>query len=45
MFYLQFWTIVAFATAEEYDLERLKEGLIENDLYLPPADDPLVEGT
>ncbi|CAG2055072.1 unnamed protein product [Timema podura] len=28
-------TVMAFATAEEYDLERLKAGLIKQDLYKP----------
>lgn len=39
-----FWNVVAFTTAEEYDLERLKEGLVENDLYLTSTDDPLLAG-
>lgn len=39
-----FWNVVAFATAEEYDLERLKEGLVEDDLYLPCKDDLLLAG-
>nr|CAD7205523.1 unnamed protein product [Timema douglasi] len=28
-------TVMAYATAEEYDLERLKAGLIKQDLYKP----------
>lgn len=39
-----FWNVIAFATAEEYDLERLKEGLLKNDLYLPCSDDPVHAG-
>ncbi|XP_049767533.1 required for meiotic nuclear division protein 1 homolog [Schistocerca cancellata] len=28
-----FWNVVAYATAEEYELEKLREGLIQQDLY------------
>lgn len=28
-----FWNVVAYATAEEYELEKLREGLIRQDLY------------
>jgi uncharacterized Rmd1/YagE family protein len=30
-----FWNLVAYATAEEYDLQRLKDALIKQDLYIP----------
>ncbi|KAG8232719.1 hypothetical protein J437_LFUL013312 [Ladona fulva] len=30
-----FWTVVAYATAEEYDLEKLEEGLSKQSLYSP----------
>ncbi|XP_046387167.1 required for meiotic nuclear division protein 1 homolog [Ischnura elegans] len=30
-----FWTVTAYATAEEYDLEKLEEGLRQQNLYAP----------
>ncbi|KAL1129711.1 hypothetical protein AAG570_012655 [Ranatra chinensis] len=35
VYVLQFWGVFAYATAEEYDLRRLKEALISQDLYIP----------
>jgi hypothetical protein len=31
----QYWNVVAFTTAEEYDLEKLTKGLLQQNLYLP----------
>lgn len=31
----QFWSVKALATAEEYNLESLKYGLVKQNLYLP----------
>lgn len=40
------WYVTAYATAEEYDLERLSDGLIKQNLYKPVdlSDDPLTKG-
>lgn len=40
------WYVTAYATAEEYDLERLSDGLIKQNLYKPVdlLDDPLTKG-
>lgn len=40
------WHVTAYATAEEYDLERLSDGLIKQNLYKPVdlSDDPLAKG-
>lgn len=40
------WNVSAFATSEEYNLEKLREALIEQNLYRPIdlKDDPLTKG-
>lgn len=40
------WHVTAYATAEEYDLERLNDGLIKQNLYKPVdlCNDPLTKG-
>lgn len=40
------WNVAAFATCEEYNLERLREALIEQNLYIPVdlKEDPLSKG-
>jgi len=32
---LGYWKVVAFTTAEEYDLEKLSKGLLQQNLYVP----------
>ncbi|XP_033606078.1 required for meiotic nuclear division protein 1 homolog isoform X2 [Cryptotermes secundus] len=32
---LGYWNVVAFTTAEEYDLEKLTKGLLQQNLYVP----------
>lgn len=32
---LQFWNVKALATADEYDLEALMDGLLQQNLYIP----------
>jgi hypothetical protein len=31
----QYWNVVAYTTAEEYDLEKLTKGLLKQNLYVP----------
>jgi hypothetical protein len=31
----QYWNVVALTTAEEYDLEKLTKGLLQQNLYVP----------
>jgi hypothetical protein len=31
----QYWNVVAYTTAEEYDLEKLSKGLLQQNLYVP----------
>jgi hypothetical protein len=35
LYSFQYWNVVAFTTAEEYDLERLTKGLLQQNLYVP----------
>ena len=35
IFVLQYWNVVAYATAEEYNLEKMTKGLLDQNLYTP----------
>lgn len=35
LYSFQYWNVVAFTTAEEYDLEKLTKGLLQQNLYVP----------
>jgi hypothetical protein len=46
LYLFQYWKIVAFTTAEEYDLEKLSEGLLQQNLYVPnPPPRALTDGS
>jgi hypothetical protein len=35
LYSFQYWNVVAFTTAEEYDLDKLTKGLLQQNLYVP----------